>query len=92
MPACRRTVPRFFGQSSNAADAEDLRRFQLHMASEGVSSTTINQTLTGLRFFYPITLTRPEDLAKVGLVHEPQKLSIILSMEELHVCSMQQLI
>ena len=33
---------RFFGHSPDTASAEDLRRFQLHMASTGVSSTTIN--------------------------------------------------
>ena len=51
---------RFFGASPDTADAEDLRRFQLHMASDGASSTTINQTLTGLRFFYRTTVSRPQ--------------------------------
>jgi len=73
---------RFFGDSPDAADAEDLRRFQLHLVEENTSSMTINQTLVGLRFFYNKTLARPEVLAKVGLVHEPQKLPLILSQEE----------
>jgi site-specific recombinase XerD len=52
------------------------------MASDGASSTTINQTLTGLRFFYRTTVSRPDVLTKVSSVHEPEKLPLILSMEE----------
>ena len=73
---------RFFGASPDTAEAEDLRRFQLHMANDGASSTTINQTLTGLRFFYRTTVSRPEVLAKVSSVHEPEKLPMILSRGE----------
>jgi site-specific recombinase XerD len=72
----------FFCRSPDEANAEDLRRFQLHLAKEGVTSTSINQTLTGLRFFYSVTLSRPEVLAKVSHVHEEEKLPVILSMEE----------
>ena len=74
---------RFFGSSPDTAEAEDLRRFQLHMANEGVSGTTINQTLTGLRFFYRTTVSRPDVLTKVSSVHQPEKLPLILSMEEI---------
>ena len=73
---------RYFRRPPDQADAEDLRRFQLHLATEGVSGTNINQHLTGLRFFYTTTLSRPEVLAKVSHVHEPEKLPLILSMEE----------
>ena len=54
---------RYFRRSPDQADAEDLRRFQLHLATEGVSRTNTNQILTGLRFFSAITLSRPEALA-----------------------------
>ena len=43
---------RFFGQSPDVASPEDLRRFQLHLVEQGVSSTTVNATLTGLTFFF----------------------------------------
>ncbi len=72
----------FFGRSPDRAQAEDLRRFQLHLAKAGVSSGNINGILTGLRFFYTVTLLRPEVLAKVSHVHEEEKLPVILSMEE----------
>ena len=38
----------FFGRSPDQAEAEDLRRFQLHLAQSGVSSTTINQIISDL--------------------------------------------
>lgn len=41
---------RFFGQSPELASPEDLRRFQKHPVDDGVSGTTINATITGLRF------------------------------------------
>jgi site-specific recombinase XerD len=37
---------RFFGRSPDEASAEDLRKFQLHMVSMGVSRTTINATIS----------------------------------------------
>ena len=73
---------RFYRQSPGMAEAEDLRRFQLHLAKEGVSSGNINGIITGLRFFYNVTLSRPEVLAKVSNVPQEERLPVILSMEE----------
>jgi hypothetical protein len=39
---------------------EDLRRFQLHMVNQGVSPITLNATITGLKFFFDVTLGRGE--------------------------------
>jgi integrase/recombinase XerD len=36
----------------DSASAEDLRLFQKHLVDQGVSSVTINATITGLRFFF----------------------------------------
>ncbi len=44
-------LTRFLRQSPDSATAEDLRQFQLHLATSGVSSKTINATITALRFF-----------------------------------------
>jgi site-specific recombinase XerD len=62
----------FFGRSPDMAQAEDLRRFQLHLAKEGVTSTSINQTLTGLRFFYTVTLSRPDNDSERMLIRVEQ--------------------
>lgn len=73
---------RFFGQSPDLASPEDLRRYQLYMVEQGVSNTTINATITGLRFLFEVTLDRPEAMKKMSSVHKPRKLPVILSVEE----------
>jgi integrase/recombinase XerD len=72
----------FLGRSPDTATAEDLRRFQLHMAEQGTSSMTINATITGLRFFFEITLGRGELMTMMSAVREPHKLPVVLSREE----------
>jgi len=75
-------LAQFLGRSPHTATAEDLRRFQLHLASNGVSSQTINVTITGLRFFFEVTLEDHQILRKMSTVHEPRKLPAILSPDE----------
>jgi site-specific recombinase XerD len=72
----------FLGQSPDAANAEDLRRYQLHLVEQGVSSGNLNATITGLKFFFGTTLERPEIMKRMRHVYEPRKLPIILSLEE----------
>jgi site-specific recombinase XerD len=73
---------RFFGRSPNLAEPEDLRSYQLHMVEQGVSSTTLNATITGLKFFFGVTLDRPSALKKMSPVRKEQKLPQVLSVEE----------
>jgi len=73
---------RYLGRSPDTATAEDLRLYQLHLVSTGVSSGALNATITALRFFFQITLDRSEAVAKMSFVHEPRKLPIVLSPEE----------
>jgi len=73
---------RFFGQSPDQAGPEDLRRFQKHLVDEGVSATTINATITGLRFFFEVTLDRREALKKMSPLRAPQKLPTVLTVDE----------
>ena len=72
----------FFGRSPDLASPEDLRTFQLQQVEQGVSSTTINATITGLKFFFGITLECPEALKRMSRVRKPQKLPQVLSVEE----------
>ena len=55
----------FLGRAPDRADAEDLRRYQLHMRSEGASATTMNTAVSSLRFFFSVTLGR--DDAQMGM-------------------------
>ena len=75
-------LTRYLGRSPDTAEAEDLRRFQLHLVEQGTSSITINATLTGLKFFFVHTLDSPERLKKVQRVYEPRKIPEVLSVEE----------
>jgi site-specific recombinase XerD len=73
---------RFFGRSPDLASPEDLRAFQLYLVEQGVSSTTINATLSGLTFFFDVTLDRPSALKRMSRVRQPQKLPQVLSVDE----------
>ena len=75
-------LTRFLRRSPDAASPEDLRRFQLHLASSGVSNISINATITGLRFFFETTLDDHQALCKMSTVREPRKLPVVLSTDE----------
>ncbi len=48
----------FLGRSPDQAIAEDLRRYQLHMRSNGASAASMNSAVSALRFFFGVTLGR----------------------------------
>ena len=73
---------RFLGRAPDTATPEDLRRYQLHLVETGTSSIMLNATITALRFFFAVTLDRPEVLDKMSSVREPRKLPVVLSPEE----------
>ena len=77
-----RKLAAFLGRSPDTATIEDLRRFQLHLVDAGTGPVTINATITGLKFFFDITLGRPEVMAKMQHVRVPRKLPVILSPDE----------
>jgi len=72
----------FLGRSPDTASAEDLRRYQLYLVDHGISSISLNAAITGLKFLFETTLDRPELLKKMHPVHEPRKLPVVLSREE----------
>src|ERR1035441_8927437 len=72
----------WFGRSPDRAGPEDLRLFQLHLVDKGVSPISINAMQSGLRFFFDITLNRPEGTAHMRHVRVAQRLPVILSREE----------
>src|SRR5438309_3419644 len=72
----------FLDRSPDIATAEELRLFQLHLTETGVRPPTINATVTALRFFFKVTLDRPETTRRLVFVYEPRKLPRVLSPEE----------
>ena len=59
-----RKLTEFLKRSPDTATVEDLRNFQLHLVDTGTSPITLNATLTGLKFFFDITLGRGELLTQ----------------------------
>jgi len=72
----------FLQASPDTATVEDLRRFQLHLVDRGTSPITLNATITGLKFFFDVTLGRIELMAKMQPVRVAQKLPVVLSRPE----------
>jgi site-specific recombinase XerD len=77
-----RKLTAYLQRSPDTTSAEDLRNFQLHLVDSGVSPITLNATITGLKFFFDITLSRPELMLKMQPVHVPRTLPVVLSREE----------
>jgi len=72
----------YLKRSPDTATVEELRRFQLHLVDQGTSPVTINAPLTGLKFFFDITLGRVELMAKMQPVRVPRTLPVVLSRDE----------
>ena len=77
-----RSFASFLGRRPDTATAEDIRRFQVHQAESGVQPPTINCSVSALRFFFTVTLDRPDLSRRLVLVRHPRKLPNVLSVEE----------
>lgn len=77
-----KNLTRYLGHSPDTATAEELRRYQIYMVEKGISSITLNATITGLKFFFQTTLERADAINKISTVPVPRKLPVILSREE----------
>ena len=75
-------LAKFLGRSPDTASPEDLRAFQKHLVEDGASSSTINATIRGLRFFFETTLERPQALKRMSAVRMPDRLPLVLSTED----------
>ena len=77
-----RSFAAFLGQPPDTATAEDIRRFQVHQRESGVQPPTINCSVSALRFFFTVTLDRPDLSRRLVLARYPRKLPAVLSVEE----------
>jgi site-specific recombinase XerD len=77
-----RAFAAFVGRSPDTATAEDLRRFQHHQAQTGVRPPSINSAVAALRFFFTVTLDRPDLARRLTVVREPRRLPAVLSVAE----------
>ena len=80
--SCKRFAA-FLKRSPDTATAEDIRRFQLHLAETGVSIGNRNRVMTGLRFLLRVTLRRLDLAAEIYHLREPQKIPLVMSPDEI---------
>jgi site-specific recombinase XerC len=73
---------RYFGRSPDRLDLEDVRAFQVHLVSTGISWASLNQIVCALRFFYGVTLGEAEVPERIAYAREPRKLPVVLSADE----------
>ena len=77
-----RAFAAFIGRSPDTATAEDLRLFQLHQTQIGVQPPSINSAVSALRFFFTVTLDRPDLARRLTVVPQPRRIPAVLSVEE----------
>src|SRR6202048_3973513 len=77
-----RAFAAFIGRSPDTATAEDLRRFQLHQTQTGMQPPSINSAVSALRFFFTVTLDRPDLARRLTIVQRPRRLPAVLGVEE----------
>jgi site-specific recombinase XerD len=77
-----RAFAAFIGRSPDTATAEELRLFQLHQTQSGMQPPTINSAVSALRFFFTVTLDRPDLARRLTVVPYPRRIPTVLSVEE----------
>jgi site-specific recombinase XerD len=76
------TLAAFLGRSPDTVTGDDIRQFQLHQVEHGAQPSTLNSQASGLRFFFTITLGRPDLTHQLVRTNYPRKLPRILSPDE----------
>src|SRR5258706_145524 len=77
-----RAFAAFSGRSPDTATAEALRLFQLHQTQIGMEPPSINGAVSALRFFFTVTLDRPDLARRLTVVPYPRRIPAVLSVEE----------
>jgi integrase/recombinase XerD len=77
-----RKLAQYLRRSPDSATVEDLRNFQLYLVDHGISAVSLNATISGLKFFFEVTLARPELMTGMQPVRVPRTLPVVLSREE----------
>ncbi len=72
----------YFGHSPDRLGLEEVRAYQVHLASKGVAWGSLNQVVCALRFFYGVTLGEATSPERIAYAREPLKLPTVLSADE----------
>src|ERR1700751_1641733 len=75
-----RSFAAFIKRPPDKETAEDICRFQVHQHESGVQAPTINCSVSALRFFFTVTLDRPDLSRRLVLARYPLKLPAVLTV------------
>jgi site-specific recombinase XerD len=77
-----RSFAAFLGRPPDTAAAEDIRRLQVRQRESGAPPPTINGSVSALRFFFTVTLDRPDLSRRLVLARYARKAPAVLSVAE----------
>jgi integrase/recombinase XerD len=77
-----RSCCRYCGRNPAELTFEDVRQYQLHLVQSGLAPASVNSAMVALRFFFRVTLKRPEAVDYIPIVRQPQRLPVVLTQEE----------
>ena len=69
------------GRSPDQATMEDVRAYQLHLVRRNMAWATLNQAVSGLRFFFGITLGRTDLPVRIPYARKAKSLPIVLGAD-----------
>ena len=69
------------GRSPDQATSEDVRAFQLHLVRRKIAWATLNQAVSGLRFFFGITLGRSDLPVRIPYARKAKTLPVVLGAD-----------
>src|SRR5712671_4045356 len=72
----------FFGRSPDQLTFEDVRTYQLHLASRGLQAATIIPIMCAIRFFYGTTLGRSDVAKHIPLARKADTLPAVLTRDQ----------
>jgi integrase/recombinase XerD len=79
--ACKRFAA-FLARSPETATPDDVKDFQQYLIESGTSICTRNQTMTGVKFLFRVTLRRHDLVAEIFHLREPDRIPQVLSQKE----------
>ena len=76
-----KSFTKHFGPSPDQATIEDVRAYQLHLVRKGVAWASLNQAVSGLRFFFGITLGRADLPSRIPYARKAKSLPVVLGAD-----------
>jgi site-specific recombinase XerD len=80
--ACKRFAA-WLGRTPETATPDDVKHFQQYLIESGMSICTRNQTMTGVKFLFRVTLRRHDLAAEIFHLKEPVRVPLVLSQKEI---------